>query len=263
VPGGRTFDEQVQAPTECVELHYAARLRCASAVCAWRMSTPIPAAWQPVLASEITTPTFLKLQEFLKKERQTQTVFPPEPDVYSALELTALQDVKVLLLGQDPYHEPNQAHGLSFSVRPEVKPTPPSLMNMFKELKSDVPPFHIPNNGFLKPWAQRGVLLLNTVLTVRAHKANSHKGKGWEEFTDAIIRAVNARQERVVFILLGGFAQKKAKVIDNPVHAIVRAAHPSPLSAKGFFGQHVFSKTNAALKERQRGEIDWQLPDLP
>ena len=228
----------------------------------WRMPTPIPAAWRPVLAGETAQPSFLQLQEFLKKERQTHTVFPPEPEVYSALELTALADVKVLLLGQDPYHEPNQAHGLSFSVRPAVK-APPSLMNIFKELKADVPPFRIPNNGFLKPWAQQGVLLLNTVLTVRAHEANSHQGKGWEELTDAIIRAVNARNERVVFILLGGFAQKKAELIDNPAHTIVRAAHPSPLSAKGFFGKHVFSKTNAALKERQQGEIDWQLPDLP
>jgi uracil-DNA glycosylase len=228
----------------------------------WRMPTPIPAAWHSVLAGEIAKPSFLKLQEFLKRERQTQTVFPPEPEVYSALELTALQDVRVLLLGQDPYHGPKQAHGLSFSVRPGVK-VPPSLVNVFKELKSDVPPFRIPNNGFLKPWAQQGVLLLNTVLTVRAQVANSHKGKGWEEFTDAIIRAVNAKNERVVFILLGGFAQKKAELIGNPVHTIVRAAHPSPFSAKGFFGQHVFSKTNTALRERQRGEIDWQLPDLP
>jgi len=225
------------------------------------MPTSIPAAWQPVLAGEIAKPSFLKLQEFLKQEEQTHTIFPPEPEIYSALELTALPDVKVLLLGQDPYHEPNQAHGLSFSVRPGVN-TPPSLMNIFKELKSDVPSFQIPNNGFLVPWARQGVLLLNTVLTVRAQMANSHKGKGWEEFTDTIIQALNAKQERVVFILLGAFAQQKAALIDNPVHAIVRAAHPSPLSAKGFFGKHVFSKTNTALKERQRGEIDWRLPDL-
>lgn len=226
------------------------------------MPTPLPVAWQPVLAGEIIKPSFLKLQQFLEKERQTHTVFPPEPEVYSALQLTALQDVRVLLLGQDPYHEPDQAHGLSFSVRPEVK-VPPSLMNMFKELQSDVPPFRIPNNGFLEPWARQGVLLLNTVLTVREHMANSHKGKGWEEFTDAIIRAVNAKTERTVFILLGDFAQKKDNLIDNPVHTIVRAAHPSPLSAKGFFGKHVFSHTNAALTEKGRGAIDWQLPDLP
>jgi len=225
------------------------------------MPTPLPAAWQPVLSGETTQPSFLKLQQFLEKERQTHTVFPPEAETYSALELTRLEDVRVLLLGQDPYHEPNQAHGLSFSVRPGVA-VPPSLMNIFKDLHSDVPPFHIPNNGFLKPWAQQGVLLLNTVLTVRAHQANSHKGKGWEPFTDAIIRAVNAKTERTVFILLGDSAQKKHTLITNPEHAIVRAAHPSPLSAKGFFGQHVFSKTNAALKERQRGEINWQLPDL-
>lgn len=225
------------------------------------MPTPLPVAWQPVLSGEITKPSFLKLQQFLEKERQTQTVFPPAPEVYSALDLTALNDVRVLLLGQDPYHEPNQAHGLSFSVRTGVA-VPPSLMNMFKELKSDIPGFHIPNNGFLEPWARQGVLLLNAVLTVRAHAANSHKGKGWEAFTDAIIRAVNAKTEPTVFVLLGGFAQKKDKLIDNPKHTIVRAAHPSPLSAKGFFGRHVFSKTNAALKAGKRGEIDWQLPNV-
>jgi uracil-DNA glycosylase len=222
------------------------------------MPTPLPAAWQPVLSGEITKPSFLKLQQFLEKERQTHTVFPPEPEVYSALDLTALKDVRVLLLGQDPYHEPNQAHGLSFSVRTGVA-VPPSLMNMFKELKTDLPGFDIPNNGFLAPWARQGVLLLNAVLTVREHAANSHKGKGWEAFTDAIIRAVNAKTEPTVFILLGGFAQRKDKLIDHPKHTIVRAAHPSPLSAKGFFGSHVFSKTNAALKAGKRGAIDWQL----
>jgi len=166
-----------------------------------------------------------------------------------------------LLLGQDPYHDDDQAHGLCFSVRPGIKP-PPSLMNMYKELQSDAG-FHIPNNGYLVPWAKQGMLMLNAVLTVRAHQANSHKNKGWEKFTDAIIRAVDAKDTPIVFILWGGYARKKKELIDTTRHIIIESAHPSPLSARnGFFGSKPFSKTNAALRKLGKPEIDWQIPDV-
>jgi uracil-DNA glycosylase len=169
--------------------------------------------------------------------------------------------VKVLLLGQDPYHDNNQAHGLCFSVRPGIKP-PPSLMNMFKELHDDVG-FRIPNNGYLVPWAEQGILLLNAVLTVRAHEANSHKGRGWETFTDRIISLVSAREDPMIFVLWGAYAQKKRSLIDTERHTIVQSAHPSPLSARnGFFGSKPFSTINKALRESGKQEIDWQLPNL-
>ncbi len=225
------------------------------------MLPPIPDGWKDVLSIETTSPTFVGLQAFLEEERKTQSIFPAEDDVYSALELTPLDAVRVLILGQDPYPGEGQAHGLSFSVRPGVK-TPASLVNIFKELRDDLG-IKIPNNGHLAAWARQGVLMLNAVLTVRAHAANSHQGRGWEPFTDAIIRAVNAKPDRVVFVLWGAFAQKKADKIDRPKHAIVPGAHPSPLSAtKGFFGSRPFSRTNQALKEANLKEIDWRVPDL-
>jgi len=225
------------------------------------MKLPLPDGWQPLLANELEKPYFKKLQAFVDEERRTQTVFPPEPEVFSALETTPYEQVNVLLLGQDPYHDNNQAHGMCFSVRPGIKP-PPSLQNIFIELRNDVG-CHVPNNGYLVPWAKQGILLLNTVLTVRAHQANSHKGKGWELFTDEVIRKVNQKADPVVFVLWGAPAQKKLALIDTGRHTIVQSAHPSPLSARsGFFGSKPFSKINAALRAAGKPEIDWQLPDL-
>jgi uracil-DNA glycosylase len=226
------------------------------------MKIDIPASWQNILACELENPYFQKLQQFVDQERQTYTVFPPEEDVFSALKITPFEKVNVLLLGQDPYHDHNQAHGLCFSVRPGIKP-PPSLMNMFAELRSDVG-FSIPNNGYLVHWAEQGILMLNAVLTVRAHSPNSHKNHGWETFTDAIISKVNAKNSPVVFVLWGGYAQKKLALIDTARHTIVQSAHPSPLSARnGFFGSKPFSAINAALHEAGKPEIDWQIPNVP
>src|SRR5262249_13792287 len=225
------------------------------------MTPPIPAVWQPILHSETEKPYYQQLQQFLAEERRNHTVFPPEQEVFTALELTPYDRANVLLLGQDPYHDDGQAHGLAFSVRPGVPP-PPSLANMFKELKSDVG-FRIPNNGYLAPWARQGMLLLNAVLTVRAHEPNSHKNKGWETFTDAVIRAMNAKQSQVVFVLWGGYARKKMALIDTSRHVVIESAHPSPLSARnGFFGSRPFSRINAVLQAADQPQIDWQLPNL-
>jgi uracil-DNA glycosylase len=225
------------------------------------MQINIPESWQALLSAEFEKPYFQKLQRFVDAERQNATIFPPEQDVFSALNLTPYEHVNVLLLGQDPYHDNNQAHGLCFSVRPGIKP-PPSLVNMFKELRSDVG-FRIPNNGYLVPWAQQGILMLNAVLTVRAHSPNSHKNQGWETFTDAIIRKVNEKKDPVVFVLWGGYAQKKRSLIDTTRHIIVQSAHPSPLSAhNGFFDSRPFSAINTALREAGKPAIEWQLPDL-
>ena len=224
------------------------------------MIPPIPNGWR-VLESERALPYFQKLEAFVDEERRTQTVFPPQDEVFSALALTPLQSVRVLVLGQDPYHGLGQGHGLAFSVRPGAA-KPPSLLNIFKELRNDLG-YAIPNNGYLVPWAQQGVLLVNAVLTVRQSQANSHKGKGWEKFSDAMIRHVNEKDERVVFILWGAYAGKKEALIDTSKHVVLKSVHPSPLSAEGgFFGSAPFSKTNAALQEAGRGEIDWQIPDL-
>ena len=221
----------------------------------------LPPSWHSLLANEFEKPYFHKLAEFVDEERQQFTVCPPEPDVFSALQLTPYENVEVLLLGQDPYHDDDQAHGLCFSVRPGIKP-PPSLVNIFKELHNDVG-FRIPNNGYLVPWAKRGILMLNAVLTVRQHSPNSHKNHGWEVFTDAIIRQVNAKDNPVVFVLWWSYAQKKRELIDTTRHIIVQSAHPSPLSAKsGFFGSKPFSAINDALRQAGKAEIDWQLPDL-
>jgi uracil-DNA glycosylase len=221
----------------------------------------LPEPWRPVLAGELEKPYFKDLERFLAAERKAAQVFPPEREVFSALELTPYERVHVLLLGQDPYHDDDQAHGLCFSVRPGTRP-PPSLVNIFKELETDVG-FKRPNNGYLVPWARQGILLLNAVLTVRAHAPNSHKDRGWETFTDAVIRKVNEREDRVVFVLWGGYAQKKAKLIDAGRHVILKGAHPSPLSAKsGFFGSKPFSAINRALTAAGKPAIDWQLPDV-
>jgi uracil-DNA glycosylase len=225
------------------------------------MTAKLPTSWQPVLADEIAQPYFKALQKFVDEERKSQTVYPPEKDVYAALEHTPYQNVNVFLLGQDPYHGEGQAHGLCFSVRPGVPP-PPSLVNIYKELKADVG-FRIPNNGYLVKWADQGILMLNAVLTVRAHQANSHKDKGWEKFTDAVLRAVNDKADPVIFVLWGAYAQKKIKLIDTQKHLIIQSAHPSPLSARnGFFGSKPFSKINAALHAAGKPEIDWQIPDV-
>jgi uracil-DNA glycosylase len=222
---------------------------------------PIPDSWLPALVGETTQPYYQQLYRFVGEERRKYKVYPPGDDVFNALRYTPFERVRVVIIGQDPYHEENQAHGLSFSVRPGVTP-PPSLVNIFKELHDDVQ-FRVPNNGCLIPWAEQGVLLLNAVLTVRAHQANSHQGKGWETFTDAVLRAVNARPDRLVFLLWGSYAQRKAEGIDLSRHTVLKAPHPSPLSAdRGFFGCRHFSKANAALQSAGLPPIQWQLPDL-
>lgn len=225
------------------------------------MLIKLPSSWRALLKGELEKPYFLKLAEFLEKERQSHTIYPLEEEVFSALRLTPYEQVNVLLLGQDPYPGAGQAHGLCFSVKPGIKP-PASLRNIYKELRTDVG-FRIPNNGYLAPWAEQGVLMLNAVLTVRAGEINSHQGKGWEVFTDAIISKVNEKQEPVVFVLWGAYAQKKVKLIDSGRHIIIKSAHPSPLSARnGFFGSRPFSAINEALRAAGKPEIDWQLPDI-
>jgi uracil-DNA glycosylase len=219
----------------------------------------LPSCWRAALDDEIHKPYFSDLEQFVDKERAAQTVYPPEGDVFNAFHFTPYDDVKVLLLGQDPYHDEGQAHGLCFSVRQGVK-QPPSLVNIFKELKSDLG-CPLPTTGNLETWARRGVMLLNAVLTVRVHEPNSHKGRGWEEFTDAVIRALNRREKPVVFLLWGAYAQKKGRLIDVPPHVIITAAHPSPLSAKKFFGSKPFSRVNAALRELGETRIDWCIGD--
>jgi uracil-DNA glycosylase len=225
------------------------------------MLPPLPPSWRRLLAEELDEPYFLKLRGFVESEQQSHTVYPPEKDIFTALKLTPYENVNVLLLGQDPYPGKNQAHGLCFSVRPGVKP-PASLRNIYKELQADVG-FRIPNNGYLVPWAQQGILMINAVMTVRAGAPNSHKGMGWENFTDAIISRVNERESSVVFVLWGAYAQKKIKLIDTSRHTIIKSAHPSPLAARsGFFGSRPFSAINRALRTAGKPEIDWQLPDI-
>jgi len=222
---------------------------------------PIPESWLPTLGSELDKPYYQELYRFVGEERRKYPVYPPGNDVFNALRYTPYEQVRVMIIGQDPYHEEGQAHGLAFSVRPGVPP-PPSLLNIFKELNADVG-FRIPNHGCLIPWAEQGVLLLNAVLTVRAHQANSHQGKGWETFTDTVLQAVNQKSTPVVFLLWGSYAQRKAELIDGNRHIILKAPHPSPLSAsRGFFGCRHFSRANSALKTAGLPMIDWQLADL-
>ncbi|MFI9273670.1 uracil-DNA glycosylase [Kitasatospora sp. NPDC052896] len=220
----------------------------------------LPEPWREVLAGETAKPYFAELAGFVAGERETQEIFPPRGQVFSALAATGYRDVRVLVLGQDPYHDNGQAHGMSFSVLPGTK-TPPSLRNIFKELQADLG-LPAPDNGYLMPWAEQGVLLLNAVLTVRAHEANSHKGKGWEKFTDAVIEAVSAREEPCVFVLWGNYAKKKLPLIDTGRHVVVQGAHPSPLSAKLFLGSRPFSQIDTALAGFGGEPLDWRIPDL-
>lgn len=222
------------------------------------MAVAIPESWLPACRSELTKPYFVELQAFVARERQQYDVFPPAEDVFNALALTPLPQVRVVLLGQDPYHDDGQAHGLCFSVRPGIRP-PPSLRNIFKELNSDLG-CPVPKHGDLTAWARQGVLLLNTVLTVRAHQPHSHRGRGWEQFTDHLIGTLNAGPRQLVFALWGRHAQQKKSLIDQGRHRTIEAAHPSPLSAgRGFFGSKPFSKINNALHSLGEPPIDWQL----
>jgi uracil-DNA glycosylase len=215
--------------------------------------------WAPLLEEEFAKPYYLQLREFLKQEYKHYRIYPDMYDIFNALHYTAFADVKVVILGQDPYHGPNQAHGLSFSVKPGV-PLPPSLKNIFLELQADLGCMP-PSSGYLVPWTKQGVLLLNTVLTVREGQAHSHQGKGWEIFTDRVIEILNRKSNPVVYILWGSAAQMKQQLIDTNKHFIIKAPHPSPLSAhRGFFGSKPFSKTNSILKTIGQTEINWQLP---
>ncbi len=223
------------------------------------MNVDIPRAWHPNLAREFTQPYFRTLVKFVDEEYKSQVVFPPEPEIWTAFALTPYAAVRVVWLGQDPYPTPGQAHGLSFSVKHGQK-TPASLANMFKEAAIDVPDFVRPPHGCLEDWAKQGVFLLNTVLTVRDGEVGSHRNKGWETFTDAVISLLSSRDKPMVFVLLGLWAQKKEALIDVARHPIIKSAHPSPLSAnQGFFGSKPYSKVNAALGQIGEKEIDWKL----
>jgi uracil-DNA glycosylase len=217
--------------------------------------------WKEKLMPEYRKEYYSVLYDFIKNEYATKTIYPPAEDIFNAMHYTPLKNVRVVILGQDPYHEPNQAHGLAFSVLPG-NPAPPSLENIYKELKDDCG-CYIPNNGYLKKWADQGVLLLNTVLTVRAHQANTHAGRGWEQFTDAIIKIINDEKRPVVFMLWGSPAQKKSVLLNNPEHLILKAPHPSPLSAyRGFFGCKHFSLANDFLISKGLKPIDWQIENI-
>ncbi|MBQ6630651.1 MAG: uracil-DNA glycosylase [Romboutsia sp.] len=217
--------------------------------------------WEELLKDEFKKEYYLELREFLKEEYSTKVIYPNMYNIFEALKHTSYKDTKVLILGQDPYHGENQAHGLAFSVQPNVA-IPPSLLNIYKELKNDIGCF-IPNNGYLIPWADQGILLLNTALTVRAHEANSHKGKGWEIFTDRIIELLNDREDPVIFVLWGANARKKKELINSSRHYILEAPHPSPLSAsRGFFGCKHFSKINEILTDLGKTPIDWQINNI-
>jgi uracil-DNA glycosylase len=219
----------------------------------------LPADWAQVLAAEFSAAYWPKLEQFVQAERAAHTVYPPEELVFEALRLTPYDRVNVVILGQDPYIKEGEAHGLAFSVRSGIK-VPPSLVNIYKELGTDLA-LPRPSSGDLTPWAEQGVLLINTALTVRAGQANSHKGQGWERFTDAVIRAVSARSQPAVFVLWGGNAHKKLPLIDTSRHAVIQSVHPSPLAAYGgFFGSKPFSQINRQLAEWGRAEIQWQLP---
>jgi len=223
------------------------------------MKLPLPRSWQARVGAELRKPYFQELRDFVDGERRRATVYPPEDEVFTALDLTPYERVKVMILGQDPYHGPGQAHGLAFSVRPGVRP-PPSLANIFKELKAEMG-CPIPKNGSLVSWAEQGVLLLNAVLTVREGEPNSHKGRGWETFTDAVIRALAEREDPVVFVLWGGYAAKKESLIGAP-HYVHKSAHPSPLSAKrGFFGSKPFGTINRELQRVGQPPVEWCITD--
>lgn len=222
---------------------------------------PISGSWEKALKGEFSKDYYKKLFVKIQEEYQTRTIYPPADDIFNAFHFTPLEEVKVVILGQDPYHEPGQAHGLCFSVKPQV-PIPPSLVNIYKELEDDLG-CYIPNNGYLEKWARQGVLMLNTVLTVRAHQANSHKDLGWEQFTDAAIRVLAEQGRPMVFVLWGKPAQRKKEMIHNPKHLILESPHPSPLSAyRGFFGSRPFSRINAYLEQNGLEPIDWQIENI-
>jgi uracil-DNA glycosylase len=220
-----------------------------------------PQAWLDAIGEEFAKPYFAELRKFVSAERKAATVLPTAPDVFNAFRYTPLDQVKVVILGQDPYPTPGHAHGLCFSVRPGIR-LPGSLRNIYRELNDDlgIPPA---NHGYLEAWAKQGILMLNAVMTVRAGSPNSHKGKGWEPFTDAALAAVNALPHHVVFLLWGSFAQKKAGLVDAKRHTVIKGVHPSPMSAdNGFFGSRPFSKVNAALEKHKQPPIDWRLPEV-
>lgn len=222
---------------------------------------PISGSWEQALKGEFSKDYYRQLFVKIREEYQTRTIYPPADDIFNAFHFTPLEDVKVVILGQDPYHEPGQAHGLCFSVKPHVQ-IPPSLVNIYKELEDDLG-CYIPNNGYLEKWARQGVLMLNTVLTVRAHQANSHKDIGWEQFTDAAIRVLADQDRPMVFVLWGKPAQRKKEMIYNPKHLVLESAHPSPLSAyRGFFGSRPFSRINEYLKTNGLTPIDWQIENI-
>ena len=217
--------------------------------------------WLNEIGQEFTKSYYKDLYNFVSHEYNNHIIYPDANDIFSAFHLTSVKDVKVVILGQDPYHNEGQAHGLCFSVKPGVD-IPPSLVNIYKELEDDLG-CKVPNNGYLEKWAKQGVLMLNTVLTVRAHQANSHKNKGWEQFTDAVIEAVNMQDRPIVFILWGAPARRKKSMLNNPKHLILEAPHPSPLSSyRGFFGSKPFSKTNRFLEQQGLEGIDWQIEDI-
>ena len=217
--------------------------------------------WEKALSKEFKKPYYLKLYNTVRSEYSKTTVYLPSEEIFTAFNFTDINDVKVLILGQDPYHEPGQAHVLSFSVKPGVA-IPPSLLNIYKELEDELS-LYIPNNGYLEKWAKQGVLMLNTVLTVRAHNANSHKGIGWEEFTDAAIMALNELDKPIVYMLWGSNARSKAKMLNNKKQLVLEAPHPSPLSSyRGFFGCNHFIKCNEFLKANGLSEIDWQIENI-
>lgn len=214
--------------------------------------------WLKIIGNEFHSPYYKELYQFVKSEYSQNVVYPDAEDIFNAFHFTPFNKIKVVIIGQDPYHNEGQAHGLCFSVKPEVD-IPPSLVNIYKELQDDMG-CYIPNNGYLEKWAKQGILLMNTVLTVRAHQANSHQGKGWEKFTDAVIKAINAKDQPVVFLLWGRPAQMKKSMLNNPKHLILEAPHPSPLSAyRGFFGCKHFSKANDFLINHGLEPIDWQI----
>ncbi len=218
--------------------------------------------WLPVLSPEFKKPYYTDLYRFVREEYHKNVVYPPSEDIFNAFHFTPLSQVKVLILGQDPYHGEHQAHGLCFSVEESQTQLPPSLVNIYKEMHDDLG-CYIPDNGYLKKWADQGGLLLNTVLTVRAHQANSHQGKGWEQFTDAVIHAVNEQDRPVVYLLWGRPAQSKIPMLNNPKHLVLSAPHPSPLSAhRGFFGCRHFSKANEFLEKNGVAPIDWQIENI-
>lgn len=226
------------------------------------MSIPVDNDWTPILKEAEQIASYQELREFLKKEYAEAAIYPVMDDIWQAFEWTPFSEVKVVILGQDPYHGRYQAHGLSFSVRPEVD-VPPSLKNMYKELERDLgtPPV---SHGYLKKWAEEGVLLLNTVLTVRGGEAHSHRNRGWEDLTDHVIKALSEREEPIVFLLWGNAAQKKEKMIDTSRHVVLKTSHPSPLSAyRGFLGSGMFSETNRILEEMGFEPVDWSLPENP